>query len=108
MSPAGHGVGGVDPEVQESLHERPCVARHGFLRLMEIGVDLDVPVHGAGKDPDRLPGHPPEIHRTERRGLPPGIGEQLPGQLGGAAGGPFDVGGRLVPPAVFGKERLEE
>ena len=87
----GHGVARVDGEVQDHLLELARVGAHGGEIGSERGGELNVladqpPQHRLQVGDDGI-----ELEQLGREHLAAAVGEQLPGEVGGAGGGFADL-----------------
>ena len=105
----GHGVPGVDRQVQHHLFDLPGVDLHGAQVAGQIAGQVDVLAEHAGQHPLERQHGGVEIEHLGHQQLSPAEGEQLPGQRRRPVGGATDAAGEPAPRRArqpLGIERL--
>ncbi len=83
----GHGVAGVDGEVEQSQLELVGVGQGPGRFRIEVGGDAVLRADGAGQQVVHALNQAVDVHRLQRQPLRARKGQQLPRQLGGAVRG---------------------
>ena len=105
---SGHGVAGIDGEIQENLLDLPGVRLHAAERRGLHDDDLDVLADQAPQHLLRVGDDRAEIEDARLQDLPPAESEELPRQGRGPFGRPDDLAHALAALRIVGERRPEQ